>query len=121
MAQQDETPVSITSARTSRSDDISRRQFKYLIGMGIRTLCFVLAIVVSGPARWVLITAAFVPAVLRRGHGERLRQPRVSRPGAVRERGPAPDRAPQRTVRHVGRHPARCLSRLDLRSVTCLD
>ena len=45
MTQQHETPVSITSARTSRSDDISRRQFKYLIGMGIRTLCFVLAIV----------------------------------------------------------------------------
>lgn len=60
MAQQHDAPVSITSARSSRSDDIKRRQVKYLISMGIRTICFLLAIVLPGPERWVLVGAAFV-------------------------------------------------------------
>jgi len=56
--------VTITSARESRSADIRRRQTRYLISMGIRTVCFVLAIVVSGPLRWVLVAAAlFLPYV----------------------------------------------------------
>ncbi len=59
MSQQHDAPVSITSARTSRSDDIRRREVKYLISMGIRTVCFVLAVVLSGPLRWVMVTAAF--------------------------------------------------------------
>jgi hypothetical protein len=60
MSQQHDAPVSITSARTSRSDDIKRRQVKYLISMGIRTICFVLAVVLTGPLRWVMVTGAFV-------------------------------------------------------------
>ena len=59
MSQQHDAPVSITSARTSRSEDIRRREVKYLISMGIRTVCFVLAVVLSGPLRWVMVTAAF--------------------------------------------------------------
>jgi hypothetical protein len=57
--QHDDAPVSITSARTSRSEDIKRREVKYLVSMGIRTICFVLAVVLSGPLRWVMVTAAF--------------------------------------------------------------
>ena len=59
MSQQHDAPVSITSARTSRSDDIRRREVKYLISMGIRTLCFVLAVVLTGPMRWVMVAGAF--------------------------------------------------------------
>jgi Flp pilus assembly protein TadB len=60
MSQQHEAPVSITSARSGRSDDIRRREIKYLVSMGVRTVCFVLAIVLHGPERWVLVAAAFV-------------------------------------------------------------
>ena len=40
--------------------DISRRTRRYLIQMGIRTVCFVLAIVVPGVLRWVFLAAAVV-------------------------------------------------------------
>jgi len=33
---------------------------RYLISMGIRTACFVLAVFVEGPIRWVLVAAAVV-------------------------------------------------------------
>jgi hypothetical protein len=62
MTQQHDAPVSITSARSSRSEDIRRREVKYLISMGIRTLCFILAIVLPSPERWFLVAAAvFLP------------------------------------------------------------
>lgn len=58
--QQNDAPVSITSARAGRSADIRRREVRYLISMGIRTLCFVLAIVLPSPERWVMVVGAFV-------------------------------------------------------------
>ncbi|HEY7044623.1 MAG TPA: DUF3099 domain-containing protein [Nocardioidaceae bacterium] len=58
MTQHPEQPVSITSARTSHSDDLHRRQVRYLMSMGIRTICFVLAIVTDGWLRWILVVAA---------------------------------------------------------------
>ncbi len=59
-----ENPVVITSARVSHSADIRRREVRYLLSMGIRTLCFVLAIVTDGAVRWVLVAAAvFLPYV----------------------------------------------------------
>jgi hypothetical protein len=39
--------VRITSAAASRKDDIAARQKRYIISMGIRTVCFVGAIVAS--------------------------------------------------------------------------
>ena len=58
-----DTPV-ITSAPVSRSADIRRREIRYLLSMGIRTCCFVLAIVTDGPVRWVLVAGAvFLPYV----------------------------------------------------------
>jgi Flp pilus assembly protein TadB len=58
------TPVTITSARPAHSADIRRREIRYLLSMGIRTACFVLAIVTSGPLRWVLVAGAvFLPYV----------------------------------------------------------
>ncbi len=57
-------PTVITSARPSRSADIRRREIRYLVSMGIRTACFVLAIVTHGPLRWVLVAGAvFLPYV----------------------------------------------------------
>jgi hypothetical protein len=62
--QQPDVPVSITSARPSRSADIHRRQTRYLLSMAIRTVCFVLAIVTSGALRWTMVTAAvFLPYI----------------------------------------------------------
>jgi hypothetical protein len=53
-------PVSITTARASRSDEISHRQNRYLISMAVRTACFIGAVVASGVLRWGLVLAAFV-------------------------------------------------------------
>ncbi len=60
MKRRADTSVSITSARVSKSSDIRSREIRYLISMGIRTACFLLAIVADGPLRWVLIAASFV-------------------------------------------------------------
>lgn len=54
-------PVRITTAPRSRAQDIAKRQKRYLISMGIRTLCFVLAVVSIGHwFLWVFIAASFV-------------------------------------------------------------
>jgi hypothetical protein len=39
---------------------LAHRQRRYLISMSIRTLCFILAVVVHGPLRWVFVSAALV-------------------------------------------------------------
>lgn len=37
---------------------------KYLVSMGIRTLCFLLAVVFTGPVRWIfLVFAVILPYV----------------------------------------------------------
>src|SRR5690606_41842637 len=55
---------SITDARTSHSDDLRHRQIRYLFSMGIRTLCFVGAVVVDSWLRWVLVAGAvFLPYI----------------------------------------------------------
>jgi len=58
-------PVRITTAGTSREDEIAGRQRRYVISMAIRTACFVAAVVVGpGWFRWVLIAGAvFLPYV----------------------------------------------------------
>lgn len=40
--------ISITSAPEPLADDLARRTRRYLLQMGIRTLCFVLAVVLWG-------------------------------------------------------------------------
>ena len=52
--------VRITSAQTSHSERVRGRQTRYLISMGIRTLCFVLAVVTDGALRWAFIIGAVV-------------------------------------------------------------
>ena len=56
--------VRITSASASRNDDIAARQKRYLFSMGVRTLCFVGAIVAASVGiHWlwpILIVGAVV-------------------------------------------------------------
>ena len=55
----------ITDASRPRSEDIRGREKRYLISMGIRTLCFVLAVVFMGHwVMWVFLAASlFLPYV----------------------------------------------------------
>jgi hypothetical protein len=56
-----ERPVRITTAAASREEDIRHRQRRYVISMGIRTVCFVAAVIVGhGWLMWVLIVAALL-------------------------------------------------------------
>jgi len=53
---------SVTSVPESRQVDQSRRLRNYLVTMGIRTVCFVLMVVVDGWLRWVFAAGAvFLP------------------------------------------------------------
>jgi len=51
-------PVRVTTAPVSRADELRGRQRRYLISMGIRTVCFVGAVIADGVLRWVLVAAA---------------------------------------------------------------
>ena len=111
--------VRITTAPRSRADDIASRQKRYIYSMGLRTVCFVGAVVVgSGWLMWAfLIGAIFLPyvavvmanagpgrtsdAALRQvgGVGRELPQSAPGRPVAPvadpvtgRTTGPSPDR-----------------------------
>jgi len=50
----------ITGARRSLSEDVSRREVRYAISMGIRTVCFLLAIVTHGVLRALFIVGALL-------------------------------------------------------------
>lgn len=52
--------VRITTASTSRDDEINARQRRYVFSMAVRTVCFVAAVLVEGWLRWVLVVAALV-------------------------------------------------------------
>jgi hypothetical protein len=61
MARKEPAPVRITTATRSHAEDIAHRQRRYVISMGIRTLCFVLAVVSIGHwFMWVFIAGSFV-------------------------------------------------------------
>jgi hypothetical protein len=50
----------ITGARRSLSEDVAYRQRRYVISMSIRTVCFLLIIVVDGWLRWAFFAAALL-------------------------------------------------------------
>lgn len=55
-------PISITSAQTAQSEELPGRTKRYLISMGIRTACFIGAVLTPSPYRWFLIVGAvFLP------------------------------------------------------------
>ena len=65
----------ITGARMGVREDVDQRTRRYLISMGIRTVCFVLAVVTSGWLRWAMIAAAvalpYLSVVFANGGRER--------------------------------------------------
>ncbi len=56
---------SITTASTSQSEEIGRRQKRYAISMGIRTICFLLAVAFWSHILWLavvfIVGALFLP------------------------------------------------------------
>ncbi len=56
----DDGSIRITTASSSRNEDIAARQRRYLLSMSLRTICFVLAVVTTGWVRWVLVAAAVI-------------------------------------------------------------
>jgi Flp pilus assembly protein TadB len=65
MRRKDDGTVRITSASRPRSEDIQQREKRYLFSMGLRTVCFLLAVVTMGHwVMWVfLVGAVFLPYV----------------------------------------------------------
>ncbi len=59
MARRDDV-YNITEADVSAADDRDNRTRRYLISMGIRTTCFIAALLVEGWLTWVLFAAAVV-------------------------------------------------------------
>lgn len=61
MARRDES-FSITGAQVSLVEDQRARTRRYLFSMGLRTVCFIGAILASGWLRWALVAGAvFLP------------------------------------------------------------
>lgn len=59
-----EESFSITSAPRSLKNDLAGRQRRYLISMIIRTLCFLLTVVLPSPFRWFALAGAmFLPYI----------------------------------------------------------
>jgi hypothetical protein len=50
----------ITGARPGVRDDVNSRTRRYLISMGVRTVCFLFAVIADGWLQWVLLAAAVV-------------------------------------------------------------
>ncbi len=96
----DEPVFQLTSAPPSRPDEIRARTRSYLLKMGVRTVCFVLAIVIPyPPARIALLVAAIVlpwiSVVSANGGPRRGSRPlEVYRPEQHRALGPGPDPGP---------------------------
>ena len=67
----------ITAARRGLDADVSARTRRYLLSMGIRTVCFLLAIVTTGWPRWAFLAGAlllpYVSVVLANGGREPTR------------------------------------------------
>lgn len=88
----------ITGARRAIREDVNSRTRRYLVSMGVRTVCFVLAVLTDGYLRWALIALAvvlpYLSVVFANGGRERtidlpaddLTQPEV--PGSRRALGP---------------------------------
>ncbi len=78
----------ITSANGSRSADQQQRAGRYLVSMGIRTLCVILCIVVPGPLRWVFAVGAivlpYIAVVAANSVGERRVRPLPPPPPTAR-------------------------------------
>ena len=64
MAKEEDDVYDITSAQKSLSTDQPARQRRYFISMMVRTLCFILTVILPSPFRWfALVGAVFLPYV----------------------------------------------------------
>lgn len=90
--------VSITDARLSASEDLDRRQRRYLWTMLFRVICFILMIVVPGWWRLVaLLGAVFLPAaavLLANNVDRRVPMIRPAEDGSARPALPSADVIP---------------------------
>lgn len=79
----------ITSARKGIAEDVRGRQRRYLVSMGVRTTCFLLAVIFAGWPRWFFIAGAvllpYVAVVLANAG----REPSPGPPGTLMETIPA--------------------------------
>lgn len=48
----------ISGARKGLTEDVRGRQRRYVISMSVRTVCFLLAVVCTGPLRWTMLAGA---------------------------------------------------------------
>jgi hypothetical protein len=85
--------VRITSAPQSRKDELAHRQRRYVVSMGIRTVCFIAAVLVPrGWLTWVLIVAAFVlpyiAVVMANSESPSVADTDIVGPGAGQDDGP---------------------------------
>lgn len=71
--------ATITTARRPLAEDIDSRAGRYLLSMGIRTACVVLAVVTDGFWRWVFLAGAillpYLAVVLANAGRERVDRP----------------------------------------------
>ncbi len=87
---QEPTVYRITSARKGLAEDVRGRQRRYLISMGLRTTCFLLAIFFDGPLRWVFIAGAVLLPYVAVVIANAGREPSPGPPGTLMEQvGPA--------------------------------
>jgi hypothetical protein len=75
---------SITGAAQAHSDDLDARIRRYLISMGIRTVCVILVLVIDNPIRWVFAALAivlpYVAVVMANATGGKRRAPAAPGP-----------------------------------------
>jgi hypothetical protein len=105
----------ITDARRSHTDDQHARIVKYSVSMAIRAVCLVLALVVTGPARWVFIVGAIVlpyvaVVIANAGREQTPRAPDAWTVSGPRELGPGtstppPPEDPHRSDPRAGSDP----------------
>ena len=73
---------SITDAQVGLSEDQSCRQRRYFISMMIRTSCFILAVVLPNPYRWIALAGAvtlpYIAVVVANAGRETIRSRRAS-------------------------------------------
>lgn len=69
-------PTSVSDAQESADKDYEQRVKRYTISMIIRVVCLLLAFVVTGPLRWVLLGGAvvlpYIAVVIANSRNERL-------------------------------------------------
>lgn len=81
----------ITGAPQSRSEEARRRRIQYLVTMGIRVVCFVIAVVVPVPVvRIVFVAAACVLPYVAVVGANTVRRVTPDRPPAYYIPGPQP-------------------------------